>query len=112
MLIEFDHTADVSAVPHVGDGVVDPLHRTAPRGLRPNRRTPRAAVARARAIAILVRRRDAGYQTISLARVGMRGDVIACGRQYFRMPAAPPSRVPTPDSFQPPIGRSKAKMLD
>jgi hypothetical protein len=43
----------------------------------PNRRTPRAAAARNTLAASLARRRDAGYQSSSLACVGMRGDVIA-----------------------------------
>ena len=32
------------------------------------------------------------------------GVVIAFGRQYLRIAASPPNRVPIPDSFQPPCG--------
>src|SRR6202000_962017 len=81
-------------------------------GLRPSRPTPRAADARNMPAATLARRRDAGYQSNSLAWVGMRGDVIAWTRQYLRIPAAPPNRVPTPECFQPPIGRSRANPFD
>ena len=37
--------------------------------------------------------------------------VIDCGRQYLRIPCVPPSRAPTPDSFQPPWGIRSAKTL-
>jgi hypothetical protein len=41
----------------------------------------------------------------------MRDAVIACGRQYFNKPSAPPLRDPTPEFFHPAIGNVKLKML-
>lgn len=70
-------------------------------GLVPNWRTRRAADARTRPSANLVRRPHTGYQSSSLACVGTRGDVIACGRQYLRIPAATTSTpAPLPRSLR------------
>ena len=57
-------------------------------------------------------RGECGSQMSSLFCGGIRGTVIACWRQYLRIPFAPPQRVPMPESFQPPIGRAKLNMLE
>src|SRR5579884_1273517 len=99
------NVADLPVVPNSAQHCGLALHRSRlPCGVTPNRRTPRAAAARITPIANLNRRRDTGYHSSSFDCVGIRGAVIACSRQYLRMPAAPPSRLPTPECFQPPIG--------
>src|SRR5262245_6504597 len=105
---------DLRDLPFLADAAQDrplTLHRAVPRGLRPTRRTPCAAAARTTPISIRNLRREYGYQSSSRDWVGIRGAVIACGRQSFSTPSAPPLRDPIPECFHPGIGRAKLKPL-